>query len=231
MYYTVMVIKGLRKLTLLDFPDKVACIVYTGGCNFRCPFCQNAVLVEGGGEYLSNEEFFAFLKERKGRLDGVCITGGEPLIQKGIAEFAEACKYLGYAVKTDTNGYMPDVLEDMLKRKCLDYVAMDVKNSAPKYALTAGLPGLDISRINRSIDLIRNSGVDYEFRTTVVKEFHEESDFREIGKMLEGAKRCYLQKFRDEGGTLREGLHAPSDAEMSKYAKILSAYVAEVNIR
>ena len=199
-----MVIKGLRKLTLLDFPDKVACIVYTGGCNFRCPFCQNAVLVEGGGEYVSDEEFFAFLKERKGRLDGVCITGGEPLIQKGIAEFAEACKYLGYAVKVDTNGYMPDVLEDMFKRKCLDYVAMDVKNS---------------------------SGVDYEFRTTVVKEFHEENDFHEIGKRLKGAKRCYLQKFRDEGGTLMAGLTAPADAEMSKYSEILSAYVDEVNIR
>lgn len=227
-----MLLKGLNKLTLLDFPEKIACILFTGGCDFRCPFCQNAALVtEFDDGYVDPEEFFAFLRGRKGKLDGVVLTGGEPLLQPDIVGFVKRIKDEGYAVKLDTNGYHPDRLKELFEGGLLDYVAMDIKNSPEKYAPTAGREGLDFSKIAASRDLIMNSGVDYEFRTTVVKEFHTAEDFDAIGAFVKGAGKHYLQRFRDEGGNIAAGLHAPSDKELSHYAEILSKYVENVLIR
>lgn len=227
-----MLLKGLNKLTLQDFPDRVACILFTGGCDFRCPFCQNAALVtEFDDGYVDTEEFFSYLNSRKGMLDGVVLTGGEPLLQPDVVDFIKRIKGAGYAVKLDTNGYHPDKLERLYSEKLLDYVAMDIKNSSEKYALTAGLNAVDMSRVAAGKDLIMNSGVDYEFRTTVVKEFHEAEDFEGIGQFIRGAERYFLQRFRDEGGNIAEGLHAPGTDELSHYAEIMKKYVKNVLIR
>ena len=227
-----MLLKGLNKLTLLDFPDRIACIVFTGGCDFRCPFCQNAALVTDFDDgVVDEEEFFAFLKARKGRLDGVAITGGEPLLQPDIVPFIYRIRDAGYAVKLDTNGYHPDKLKTLLDAGVLDYVAMDIKNSSEKYAATAGVKELDFSLILRSKDLIMSSAPDYEFRTTVVKEFHCREDFYGIGDTVKGAKVHYLQRFRDEGGNIAAGLSAPSEQELNEYALILSDFVESVHIR
>lgn len=227
-----MLLKGLNKLTLLDFPEKIACIVFTGGCDFRCPFCQNAALVTDFDDgRVDEEEFFAFLRSRKNRLDGVAITGGEPLLQPDVVPFIYRIKEEGYAVKLDTNGYHPDKLKTLLDAGALDYVAMDIKNSPGKYAVTAGLQKLDFSLILRSKDLIMDSAPDYEFRTTVVKELHTASDFYGIGDTVKGAKVHYLQRFRDEGGNIVSGLNPPSERELNEYASILSDFVESVQIR
>ena len=227
-----MLLKGLNKLTLLDFPDKVACILFTGGCDFRCPFCQNAALVTDFDEgYVDTEEFFEFLRGRKGRLDGVAVTGGEPLMQPDIVEFFRRIKGEGFQTKVDTNGYHPDKLEALLKEGLLDYVAMDIKNSPEKYAATVGLKSVDLTRIAASKDMIMASSIPYEFRTTVVAEFHTAEDFHLIGAFVKGAKQHFLQRFRDEGGNIGDGLHAPGAEELSLYRDILSEYVENVQIR
>ena len=193
-----MYIKAYQKLTLLDFPGKIACTVFTAGCNLRCPFCHNALLVTDIDDaFVPEEEFFGFLSGRKGRLDGVAITGGEPLMQKDIASFIARIKAMGFLVKLDTNGTFPDKLDAVLKEGNVDYVAMDVKNSPKKYAKTVAVLTLDIKLIEKSVKIIKDSGVDYEFRTTVTHEDFERSDFDEIGKLISGAKRvsCIAGKF------------------------------------
>ena len=168
-----MIVSGLQKLTLLDFPGKTACIIFTRDCNFRCPFCHNADLVIGDAAPLENEEIFAYLDKRKKLLDGVVITGGEPLLQKDIADFIRRVKSFGYAVKLDTNGTYPDRLKALLDEGLVDYVAMDIKNGKAKYLETAGVSGEALlSRVKESIAIIMASGVAYEFRTTVVKGLH-----------------------------------------------------------
>ena len=189
-----MEIKGLQKTTLLDFPSKVACTVFTGGCNFRCPFCHNASLVLRANEAKSFdiEEFFSFISKRKGILDGVCITGGEPLMQQDIIPFMEHIRSIGLLVKLDTNGSFPEKLAEILERGLADYVAIDVKNSIDKYAQTCGLPSFP-EKVLKSIELLMSSGVDYEFRTTVVDELHSIEDIEEIAKQIKGAKRYFIQ--------------------------------------
>jgi pyruvate formate lyase activating enzyme len=229
-----MIIKGFAKLTLLDYPGRVACTVFTGGCNFRCPFCHNASLAIRAGEVdtIPESEVFELLKKRKGILDGVCITGGEPLLfGDELYDFIVEIKKLGYAVKLDTNGSFPKRLASLIEAGLVDKVAMDIKNSPDKYALTAGVEGFDISPILESIELLKSSGVDYEFRTTVVKELHSPSDFEEIGKMIDGAKAYFLQSFVDSGDLIGEGLSAPSKEEMEEYKKIASRYVPNARIR
>ena len=169
---------GLQKLSLLDFPEKTACTVFLGGCNFRCPFCQNGSLVlPGAGEpQIDEEEFFAFLKKRAGILDGVCITGGEPTLHKDLPVFAEKIRALGFAVKLDTNGSRPDVLRTMVEAGLVDYAAMDIKNARAKYASTCGLDKLDIGKIEQSAAFLMEGRIPYEFRTTVVRELHGFSD-------------------------------------------------------
>ena len=228
-----MHISGLQKLTLLDFPGRVACTVFTGGCNMRCPFCQNAslVLVDKDPQFMSEEKFFSFLDKRKGVLDGVALTGGEPLLQKDLLPFIEKIKEKGYLVKLDTNGYSPDKLKAAIDAGLIDYVAMDVKNSKAKYGKTVGMDKFDIQRIEQSVDLLKQNVVDYEFRTTVVKELHEKEDFEEIGKWLQGAKRYFLQCFSDAGDILVPGLSAHSKETLEEFKAILLPYVPNTELR
>ena len=213
-----MIIQGLQKLTLLDYPGHVACTVFTAGCNMRCPFCHNAGLVThiDNSNHYNEEEFFSFLRKRKGILDGVCITGGEPLLQKDITDFIKRIKELGFAVKLDTNGSFPEKLFELIDEGLLDYVAMDIKNTPDKYGATVGVDGFDVTPILKSIEILKEGRVDYEFRTTVVEEYHADTDFSEIGKMLEGAKKYFLQQFKDSGDIIGEGLTAPDKEKMLK---------------
>ncbi|MBQ9114933.1 MAG: anaerobic ribonucleoside-triphosphate reductase activating protein [Clostridia bacterium] len=216
-----MIIQGLQKLTVLDFPGQVACIVFTAGCSFRCPFCHNATLVKAEGDNISEEEVLAYLKKRQGILDGVVITGGEPTIQKDLKEFIIKIKNLGYKVKLDTNGYHPEVLEDLLNDGLVDYVAMDIKNSKDKYAVTVGLQNIDILRIERSVELLKNCNIPYEFRTTTMEELHSEEDIKSIAKWLKGAKKYFLQSFKDSGDILCGTFTPLDDAKMQDFKQIL----------
>ena len=228
-----MNIQGFQKLTLLDFPGKMACTVFTAGCNLRCPFCHNSRLVinPSQNEQFTEEEIFSFLKKRQGILDGVAITGGEPLLQKDIDIFIEKVKALGFAVKLDTNGTLPEKLKELVNRGLVDYVAMDVKNSEAGYPQTVGIGGYDISKIKESIAFLLEGKVDYEFRTTVVREFHGVFEIDAIGKMIKGAKRHYLQAFRDSGELIGFDLSGVPKDEMKSMQKIMQKYVDLCEIR
>ena len=210
-----MNIQGLQKLTLLDFPGRVACTVFTGGCNFRCPFCHNAILVTGdvSSKRMDENEIIAFLKKRQGILDGVCITGGEPLLSYGIEDFIRRIKETGLLVKLDTNGAYPEKLSRLLDEGLVDYVAMDVKNSKSKYAMTVGLKDFP-AKVEESIRIIMEKAPDYEFRTTVVRELHEAQDIVDITNWISGARRYFLQTYVDSGDILCEGFSAYSASEM-----------------
>lgn len=211
-----MIIQGLQKLTLLDYPEKMACTVFTPGCNFKCPFCHNASLVRGDGDSISEQEFFKFLNTRKNILEGVCITGGEPTLQPDLPEFIRKIKDMGFLVKLDTNGYRPDVLKALVKDGLLDYVAMDIKNSKSKYALTAGIDEFNIEKIIESVDFLINGDLDFEFRTTVVKEFHDEKDILDIAEWIRGAKKYYLQKFVDSEDLICPDCTGYENSDMEK---------------
>ena len=224
---------GLQKLTLLDYPGKTACTLFTGGCNFRCPFCHNALLVTDldGAETCSEEEIIDFLSKRKGLLDGVCITGGEPLINGDIADFIKKVKDMGYKVKLDTNGTFPERLSELIKNRLVDYVAMDIKNSREKYAETAGVINIKLSDIEKSIDLLKTSDIDYEFRTTVVKELHTEEDIRNIAEWISGAKGYFLQNFEDSGNLLGENMSAVSKDMLERMKTAAKAFVENTQTR
>ena len=212
-----MIIKGLQKTTLLDFPGKLACTIFTAGCNFRCPFCHNSSLVVRAGEVdeIPVESFLSYISKRKGLLDGVAITGGEPLLNPDIDELMRKIRAEGLLIKLDTNGAYPDRLEALLDEGLVDYVAMDIKNTKEKYALTTGLDeSFDISIIERSIDVIMKKAPDYEFRTTVVRELHTPEDLVAISEWITDAKNYFLQKYVDSGDILAEGFSAYSDGEM-----------------
>lgn len=227
-----MQIHGLQKMTLLDFPGRVACTVFLGGCDYRCPFCHNYELIDGtASPVMGSEALLTFLTKRTGLLDGVAITGGEPCLHADLPDLLEKIRALGYAVKLDTNGTHPDLLEHMLRRGLVDYVAMDVKNSPDKYPATCGVAQVDLSAIHRSIDLLRNLAPDYEFRTTVVHELHEETDFAAIGEMIAGAKRYFLQCFTDRDSVPFAGLHAPSARELQRFAAVARRFVPDTQIR
>lgn len=227
-----MKIYGLQKMTLLDFPGRVACTVFLGGCDFRCPFCHNYELADGTAqpEY-TEEEFFAFIESRRALMDGVAITGGEPLLHKDLPRFMERIRAAGYPVKLDTNGYHPETLEEILDAGLADYVAMDIKNSPEKYALTCGVETLDLTRIEKSAALLMNGKTDYEFRTTVVKELHTAADIGNAAKMIAGAKRYFLQRFTDRDTVPFGNLNPPSYDEMREYAALARGYVPETNLR
>jgi len=226
-----MVLDGLQKLTLLDFPDKMACTVFTHGCNFRCPFCHNASLVEGDNVHLPVEEFEDFLKKRQGILDGVAITGGEPMLQKDLKDFIKMIKSYGYLVKLDTNGTYPEKLEELIDEGLVDYVAVDIKNSPEKYGRTIGVENYDITPIKKTVELLKKGRVPYEFRTTVVKELHEAADFEEIGKWLEGAPRYFLQQFVDSGDLIGEGMSAHDEDTMRDFLDIVQQYIPDAELR
>ncbi len=224
---------GLQKLTLLDFPGKVACTVFTGGCNLRCPFCHNAqlVLLPAGHDILDVEEFFTFLGRRQGILDGVCVTGGEPLLHPDIADFLRRIRSLGFAVKLDTNGSFPEQLAALVREGLVDYVAMDIKHAPAHYGAAVGIDGFDTAKVEKSIDFLLGGTVPYEFRTTAVAELHHDGDFAAIGRRISGADRYFLQTFRDEGDLLTGGLHAPTKAQMEAWREEAAPYVGEVGIR
>ena len=236
-----MKIHGLQKMTLLDFPEHVACTVFLGGCDLRCPYCHNYELATGKvPPVMEEEELLAFLAQRKGLLDGVAITGGEPCLHRDLPDFIARIRALGFAVKLDTNGTHPDMLREVLEKGLVDYVAMDVKNSPARYALTAGLTEKEtdensepafVSAVRESIRILMESGVDYEFRTTVVEELHREEDFEEIGALIKGAKRYFLQCFTDRDTVPYAGLSAPSKAKLEACAAIVRRYVGDVKIR
>ena len=227
-----MKIAGLQKLTLLDFPGRTACTVFAPGCNLRCPFCHNGELVTGhGGEEISEESFFSFLEKRKGLLDGVAVTGGEPMLRPDVTDFLRRIKGMGYAVKLDTNGFFPEKLKTVLEEGLADYVAMDVKNSLDKYAATAGIPGLDLSPVTESIRMIMDSGKEYEFRTTAVREFHAPEDFEEIGRLIAGAEKYFIQGFIDSGGLICPGLSPLSREEMEECLERVRKYVPAAQLR
>ena len=229
-----MLIAGLQKLTLLDFPGTVACTVFTGGCNFRCPFCHNAPLVlpELMGQDTDEEQVLAFLKKRQGILDGVAITGGEPLLHKDIAFFLEKVRALGYKIKLDTNGSFPDRLQEIISAGLVDRVAMDIKNAPELYAKTVGLPALDLAPIERSKELLLRGDVDYEFRTTVVKGLHTEESITGAAKWIAGAKEYYLQQFKDSGHVIAiAGLSEYNEEEMHALARAAAPYVPAVQVR
>lgn len=228
-----MIITGLQKLTLLDFPEKMACTVFTSGCNFRCPFCHNASLVTdiSNDGVVAEEEFFKFLKTRQGILDGVCITGGEPTLQHGLDEFLRKIKELGFSVKLDTNGYRPAVLKNLVSNNLVDYVAMDIKNSKEKYGITAGLENIDIDAIDESVEFLIGANVDFEFRTTVVKELHTPQDIENICKWIKGAKKYFLQGFKDSGDLICPGFSGYDQKEMESLLKITKNYFEVAELR
>ena len=228
-----MKIKGLQKLTLLDFPEKIACTVFLGGCNFRCPFCHNASLVlEGrGGEDISEEEFFSHLDARRGKLYGVCVSGGEPTLYPDLPEFLRKIKAAGHAVKLDTNGYKPKVLSALIEEGLLDYVAMDIKNSPERYGETVGIRDFDVDPIKESAKILMSGKVDFEFRTTIVREIHSVEDIRAIGEWLRGEEKFYLQGFKDSGDLICSGLSAYSDEEMEKLCEELRRFVPKAKVR
>lgn len=196
-----MLLAGFQKMTLIDFPGKIAATVFTAGCNFRCPFCHNPELVELSPDMLAtfrgkDKEFFAFLSDRKGKLDGVCITGGEPTVQKDIVPFIRRIREMGFSVKLDSNGTRPEILEEVFRDGLVDYVAMDIKNGMDRYSETTRVE-VNEENIRKSIRLIMESGVPYEFRTTVVPGIHAEEDFDGIAALIKGASAYYLQEFRD----------------------------------
>ncbi|MGI5978065.1 MAG: anaerobic ribonucleoside-triphosphate reductase activating protein [Oscillospiraceae bacterium] len=209
-----MLICGLQKLTLLDFPGKLAATVFTGGCNLRCGFCHNASLVTRASEAapIPQAEVLAFLKTRVGKLDGVCVTGGEPLLQPDLADFLRAVRALGFAVKLDTNGCFPERLAALLDEKLLDYVAMDIKNSPEKYPQTVGIADFDVTPVLESAALIKAAGIPYEFRTTLVGTLHELADMDGIGRIIAGAPVYYLQNFENSGDLVGFGTQAETDA-------------------
>ena len=227
-----MKLHGLQKMTLLDFPGHVACTVFLGGCDLRCPFCHNFELADGTAKpVMDEEELLSFLDKRHGLLDGVAITGGEPCLSRDLPAFIRRIKESGFPVKLDTNGCFPAVLEGLLSEGLVDYAAMDIKNSPESYARTVGLPDIDIAPIRRSMALLRDSGIDYELRTTVVKELHAREDFEAIGPFIEGAPKYFLQCFTDRDSVPFAGLSAPSAEELKAYAEIVRPYVGQVGIR
>lgn len=233
-----MHIAGLQKMTLLDFPGKVACTVFLQGCNFRCPFCHNSDLLgKDGPEGMTDGELLKFLDKRRGLLDAVCINGGEPTLQPELEALIRAIKEMGYAVKLDTNGARPEVLKKLSQQGLLDYVAMDIKNSPRRYGETVGVPRMDIGHVEESLKFLLEGEQDYEFRTTVVAELHDEVAVESMGKWLKDLvpgkkpRRLFLQSYIDRDSVLQSGLHACSREQMEGFVRILRPFVDSVEIR
>lgn len=232
-----MLILGLQKMTLLDFPGKIACTVFLGGCNFRCPFCHNASLAmpDGSGDAISVDDFLAFLDARRGRLQGVCISGGEPTLHPDLPELIAEIKSRGFAVKLDTNGTNPEMLLSLINDGLLDYVAMDIKNSPEKYAKTISNSEFRISnfseQITRSVDILMQGLVDFEFRTTLTRELHSPEDMEAIGRWIGGSEKYFLQTYRDEGDLIEGGFTAYNREETEAILEIVRKYLPNAEIR
>ena len=231
-------ISGLQKMTILDFPGKVACTVFLHGCNWRCPFCHNSELLQGKGEQLMTEEdFFRFLKGRQGLLEGVCVSGGEPTLYKELPAFLEKIKELGYGVKLDTNGSRPEVLKALVEKGLVDYVAVDAKNSPARYAATVGREDFDIAPVEESLRFLMEGSVDYELRTTLVTPLHDTQSIREMGQWLASLvpgkkpKRLFLQRFADRDTVAFAGFTAPEEEVVAQWAQLLAQSAQLVTVR
>jgi len=228
-----MNIGGIQRLSLLDYPDKTCCTIFTVGCNYRCPFCHNASIVENklSEKGVLQDEVMDFLKRRLGILDGVCITGGEPLLQDQLENFIREIKALGFLVKLDTNGSLPKKLKQLIETGLVDYVAMDIKNSPDSYGQTIGINNYNLDLIKESVDLLLSNIVPYEFRTTVVRQLHTSKDMLAIAQWLKGAEHYYLQNFVDSGDILEGGLSGFSREEMQAFQELIRPKIPSVELR
>jgi pyruvate formate lyase activating enzyme len=228
-----MQILGFQKTTLLDYPGHVATTVFTGGCNFRCPFCHNGDLVLHPQELpaFTTEEVFAHLKKRQGILDGVCITGGEPTLQPDLIDFIREVRALGYDVKLDTNGYRPDVLKLLCEQGLIDYVAMDIKHTRGKYNTICNVTDFQLTHIIDSVEFLKSDVVPYEFRTTLIKELHAPEDMTDLGEWLSGAKAYFLQAYKDSDSVIQNGFHAHDRDTLLQFVELLKPYVPAVQLR
>ena len=227
-----MKIAGMQKLTLLDYPGQVDCTIFTQGCNFCCPFCHNSELIPAQGESVSSpDEVLAFLHKRRQVLDACCISGGEPLLQPDLPEWIREIRRFGYLVKLDTNGSLPQRLIALVEAGLVDYVAMDIKQSQEKYAPLIGLPAYDCRPIVESAAYLLQANIEYEFRTTVVAEYHQQEDFLAIGRWLGGAMHYYLQSFRPAATVVQPDLHAPSSQQMAQFLAVLQPLIPSAKIR
>lgn len=219
-----MIINGFNKLTLLDYPNQVACIIFTKGCNYRCPFCHNGPLVLGDDYTVKEQEVLDYLDKRKGILDGIVVSGGEPLLQKDIKRFLKVIKEKGYKIKLDTNGTSPQLLQEIINECLVDYVAMDIKNVFKKYELTVGVKNTQLDNIKQCIKILEDSNIEYEFRTTIVKEFHTILDIKEICSLINKKSTYYLQNFQDGQGVIKKGLHSFSQEELEQIKKEIKKF-------
>lgn len=228
-----MKIHGFNKLTLLDYPEHLAAVLFLGGCNFRCPFCHNSglVLAPEKEPVISKDEIFGVLRKRKGILDGVCITGGEPTLDPELPELLWEIKQIGYAIKLDTNGTKPELVKHLIADGLVDYVAMDIKNCLEKYPMTTGVSKPDLQAICQMVEELKKEMIAYEFRTTVVRELHEREDFIQIGKWLKGSRRYFLQSYQESEQVIRSGFHSYSEEESREFQKLLLEYIPEVGLR
>lgn len=222
---------GLDKLSILDYEDYISAVIFTPKCNFRCPFCHNGTTVLNSNDYIPFEEILDYLKSRKGLLDAVVVTGGEPTMMPELKSRITQIKELGFKVKLDSNGTHPEVIKDLVESNLIDYVAMDIKNSLKEYPNTVGTLFVNEENIKKSIEYLKENHVPYEFRTTLVNELHSEESIKELGELIQGAKKLYLQKFVDREGVLKPGLHEVSVEQATKYKKILEHYIDNVCLR
>ncbi len=225
-----MNICGINKLTLMDFPERTACILFVGGCNMRCPYCHNSGLVTNG-DTIDNADIVSYLVKRRSVLEGVVISGGEPTIYSDLPQYLSSIRQMGYDIKLDTNGSNADMLQHLIDNQLVDYVAMDIKNSLDRYPATCGSDNVSLDNIIRSISILINGSVPYEFRTTVVAQLHDNNSFVGIADMIEGADKFYLQRYSDNGETFDSTLSAPTDEQMEMYADIVRNKVPVVAIR
>lgn len=226
-----MKIYGLEKMSVVDYAPYCSAVVFTGGCNFRCPFCHNGGLVEKNVTPLDENDVFDYLEKRKKLLDAVVVSGGEPTLNADLPEFVKRLKDMGFKVKLDTNGTNFDMLKNLIKKKLIDYVAMDIKNSPNKYSATAGVKKIVFENIEKSANLLKSGVIDYEFRTTLLEGFHDEESMKEMGEFLSGAEKIYLQKFVDADGVIEKGLKEVDYNTALKFKSILEKYVKNVFLR
>ncbi len=226
-----MALVGLDKMSLLDYEDKISCVLFYKACNFRCPFCHNGLTVLEADDEILFDAALDYLKSRVGLIDAVVFTGGEPTLEPHLKEHIQKVKELGFLIKLDTNGTNPEILKDLIDSNLLDYIAMDIKNSPDKYPLTVGTNNININRIIESINIIMNSGVSYEFRTTLVKEFHSLEDMDSLGELIKGSRVLYLQKFVEREGCIQKGLHEVDEETAKEFIKVLNKYINKVELR
>lgn len=222
---------GIDKLSLLDYEDKIAVVLFCKPCNFRCPFCHNGTTVLEADTTIPFDDILEYLQSRKGLIDAVVVSGGEPTLMPDLKEKIIKIKELGFLVKLDTNGTNPDIVRDLFESNLIDYVAMDIKNSFKKYPLTAGVKNIDLASVSKTIQYLMTSGIDYEFRTTLIDEFHDIQDMREIAEMIKGAKKYYLQKFVERDSCIQHGLHEVSEEKAKSFLEVLKPYIGQVNLR